>query len=349
MPNDSYSNLAFDQALSDVDPFMADLIDHELRRQHNKLVLIPSESITPAPVRAALGSPLTSLYAEGYPAGPMTRDTPERLANIEWQLARYRRYGDRRYYRGNEFTNLIESLAQQRCAALFANDIAPADRIRVNVQALSGAAANNAVYEALLEPHDTILGLNLAHGGHLSHGASVNRSGRRFKTASYEISSVDARLDYDEIATIARREQPRIIVAGYTSYPWAPDWDRFRTIADEVGAYLLADISHPAGLVVAGEYPSPVGIADIVTFTTHKTLFGPRAAVILSHKQNIMRRIDRSVFPGEQGGPHLNKIGAMAVAFALASTEAFRTTQRQITANALALATSFAIKRWIRS
>ena len=340
MPNDSYSNLAFDQALSDVDPFMADLIDHELRRQHNKLVLIPSESITPAPVRAALGSPLTSLYAEGYPAGPMTRDTPERLANIEWQLARYRRYGDRRYYRGNEFTNLIESLAQQRCAALFANDIAPADRIRVNVQALSGAAANNAVYEALLEPHDTILGLNLAHGGHLSHGASVNRSGRRFKTASYEISSVDARLDYDEIATIARREQPRIIVAGYTSYPWAPDWDRFRTIADEVGAYLLADISHPAGLVVAGEYPSPVGIADIVTFTTHKTLFGPRAAVILSHKQNIMRRIDRSVFPGEQGGPHLNKIGAMAVAFALASTEAFRTTQRQITANALALATS---------
>ena len=339
MPNHkTYADLVFNKGLDDVDPLIADLIEQEQQRQFSKLILIPSESITPAPVRMALGSPLTSLYAEGYPAGPMTRDTPERLADVDWQLARFRRYGDRRYYRGNEFTNLLESLAQRRCASLFANDKIQADGLRVNVQALSGAAANNAVYEALLEPDDTILGLSLAHGGHLSHGAVVNRSGRRFRTASYTIPDVTAQLDYTNILEVARREQPRIIVAGYTSYPWAPDWNRFREIADEVNAYLLADISHPAGLVAAGEYPSPVGIADIVTFTTHKTLFGPRAAAILSHKPSVMRRVDRSVFPGEQGGPHLNKIGAMAVAFEIASTDTFRATQRQIVANAATLA-----------
>ncbi|HCU72494.1 MAG: glycine cleavage system protein T [Chloroflexi bacterium] len=334
----TYADLVFNKSLDDVDPLIADLIEHEQRRQFSKLILIPSESITPAPVRMALGSPLTSLYGEGYPAGPMTRDTPERLADLDWQLARFRRYGDRRYYRGNEFTNVLESLAQRRCASLFANEWIKAEDLRVNVQALSGAAANNAVYEALLEPDDKILGLSLAHGGHLSHGAIVNRSGRRFQTASYTITDVNAQLDYTNILEIARQEQPRIIVAGYTSYPWAPDWDRFREIADEVNAYLLADISHPAGLVAAGEYPSPVGIADIVTFTTHKTLFGPRAAAILSHKHSVMRRVDRSVFPGEQGGPHLNKIGAMAVAFEIASTDAFRATQRQIVANAAVLA-----------
>jgi glycine hydroxymethyltransferase len=334
----TYADLVFNESLDSVDPLIADLIDQEQRRQFGKLILIPSESITPAPVRMALGSPLTSLYAEGYPAGPMTRDTPERLADVAWQLARFRRYGDRRYYRGNDFTNVLESLAQRRCASLFANDRVQANDLWVNVQALSGSAANNAVYEALLEPDDTILGLALAHGGHLSHGAVVNRSGRRFRTASYTIPEVTAQLDYDNIEEIARRERPRIIVAGYTSYPWAPDWDRFRAIADEVNALLLADISHPAGLVVAGEYPSPVGIADVVTFTTHKTIFGPRAAAILSHKRSLMRRIDRAVFPGEQGGPHLNKIGAMAVAFEIASTDTFRATQRQIVANAAVLA-----------
>ena len=337
-PNSTYADLVFDQDLDDVDPLVADLIAQEHRRQRDKLILIPSESLTPAPVRAALGSPLTSIYGEGYPSGPMRRDLPERLADTEAQLARFRRYGDRRYYRGNDYTNLVEALAQRRCAALFANPRVPADGLYVNVQALSGAAANNAVYEALLEPDDTILGLALAHGGHLSHGASVNRSGRRFRASSYSIEDVDGRLDYDQIAEIARRDRPRIIVAGYTSYPWAPDWERFRAIADEVGAYLLADISHPAGMVVAGEYPSPVGLADVVTFTTHKTLFGPRGAVILSHRRGLMRRVDRAVFPGEQGGPHLNKVGSMAVAFKIADTPEFRATQRQIRANATALA-----------
>ncbi len=334
----SYADLAFDQQLDDVDPVLADLVARERRRQRDTLILIPSESLTPAPVREALGSALTSIYAEGYPARAMTRDAPARLADVDAQLARWRRYGDRRYYRGNDITNLVEALAQRRCAQLFATERAPAERLRVNVQALSGAAANNAVYEALLEPTDTIMGLALAHGGHLSHGARVNRSGRRFQSASYTIADADARLDYDAVRAAARQARPRVIVAGYTSYPWAPDWERFRAIADEVGAYLLADISHPAGLVAAGAYPSPVGLADVVTFTTHKTLFGPRAAVILSHRRSIMRRIDRAVFPGEQGGPHLNKIGAMAAAFQLAATPAFRGIQRQITANAAALA-----------
>ncbi len=334
----AYADLAFDRTLDEVDPFIADLTRREHARQHEKLILIPSESLTPRPVREALASPFTSIYAEGYPAGPMLRDEESALQDVAWQLARFRRYGDRRYYRGNDFSNLVESLARRRCAQLFGNQRAPAQSLHVNVQPLSGAAANNAVYEALLEPEDTIMGLALAHGGHLSHGARVNRSGRRFRSVSYRIAAPDAKLDYDEIAATARRDRPRIIVAGYTSYPWAPDWERFRAIADSVDAYLLADISHPAGLVVAGAYPSPVGIADVVTFTTHKTLFGPRAAVILSHRETVMRRIHRAVFPGEQGGPHLNKIAAMAVAFRLAATAEFQAVQRQIVANAAALA-----------
>ena len=333
----TYADLALDRAVAEVDPLVADLIEREHARQRDKLILIPSESLTPKPVRDALASPFTSIYAEGYAAAAMIRDQEAALADLDRQLARTRRYGDRRYYQGNEFSNLVEALAQRRCADLFANDRVAADRLWVNVQPLSGAAANNAVEEALLDPEDTIMGLALAHGGHLSHGASVNRSGRRFKSISYRIPGPDAQLDYDEIAARAKASRPRLIIAGYTSYPWAPDWERFRAIADDVGALLMADISHPAGLVVAGAYPSPVGIADVVTFTTHKTLFGPRGAVILSHRRDLMRAIDRSVFPGEQGGPHLNKIAAMAVMFKLAATEAFHRTQHKIIANARAL------------
>ena len=333
----TYADLALDRAVADVDPLVADLIEREHARQRDKLILIPSESLTPKPVRDALASPFTSIYAEGYAAAAMIRDQEAALADLDRQLARTRRYGDRRYYQGNEFSNLVEALAQRRCADLFANDRVAADRLWVNVQPLSGAAANNAVEEALLDPEDTIMGLALAHGGHLSHGASVNRSGRRFKSISYRIPGPDAQLDYDEIAARAKTARPRLIIAGYTSYPWAPDWERFRAIADDVGALLMADISHPAGLVVAGAYPSPVGIADVVTFTTHKTLFGPRGAVILSHRRDLMRAIDRSVFPGEQGGPHLNKIAAMAVMFKLAATDAFHRTQHKIIANARAL------------
>ncbi len=333
----TYADLALDRAVADVDPLVADLIEREHARQRDKLILIPSESLTPKPVRDALASPFTSIYAEGYAAAAMIREQEAALGDLDRQLARTRRYGDRRYYQGNEFSNLVEALAQRRCADRFANDRVSADRLWVNVQPLSGAAANNAVEEALLEPDDTIMGLALAHGGHLSHGASVNRSGRRFKSTSYRIPGPDAQLDYDEIAARAEAARPRLIIAGYTSYPWAPDWERFRAIADDVGALLMADISHPAGLVVAGAYPSPVGIADVVTFTTHKTLFGPRGAVILSHRRDLMRAIDRSVFPGEQGGPHLNKIAAMAVMFKMAATGAFHRTQHQIIANARTL------------
>ena len=339
MPSDAtYADLALERSVAEVDPLVADLIEREHARQRDKLILIPSESLTPKPVREALASPFTSIYAEGYAAAAMIRDQEAALADLDRQLARTRRYGDRRYYRGNEFSNLVEALAQRRCAELFANNRVASDQLRVNVQPLSGAAANNAVEEALLDPEDTIMGLALAHGGHLSHGASVNRSGRRFNSSSYRIAAADARLDYDDIAARAKAARPRLLIAGYTSYPWAPDWERFRAIADEVGALLMADISHPAGLVAAGAYPSPVGIADVVTFTTHKTLFGPRGAVILSHRRDLMRAIDRSVFPGEQGGPHINKIAAMAVAFKLAASETFHRTQRQMTANAKALA-----------
>ncbi len=334
----TYADLALERSVAEVDPLVADLIEREHARQRDKLILIPSESLTPKPVREALASPFTSIYAEGYAAAAMIRDQEAALADLDRQLARTRRYGDRRYYRGNEFSNLVEALAQRRCAELFANDRVTSDQLRVNVQPLSGAAANNAVEEALLDPEDTIMGLALAHGGHLSHGASVNRSGRRFNSSSYRIADADAQLDYDDIAARAKAARPRLLIAGYTSYPWAPDWERFRAIADEVGALLMADISHPAGLVAAGAYPSPVGIADVVTFTTHKTLFGPRGAVILSHRRDLMRAIDRSVFPGEQGGPHINKIAAMAVAFKLAASETFHRTQRQMTANAKALA-----------
>ena len=334
----TYADLALDRSVADVDPLVADLIEREHARQRDKLILIPSESLTPKPVRDALASPFTSIYAEGYAAAAMIREQEAALGDLDRQLARTRRYGDRRYYQGNEFSNLVEALAQRRCADRFANDRVSADRLWVNVQPLSGAAANNAVEEALLDPDDTIMGLALAHGGHLSHGAAVNRSGRRFKSTSYRIPGPDAQLDYDEIAARAKAARPRLIIAGYTSYPWAPDWERFRAIADDVGALLMADISHPAGLVVAGAYPSPVGIADVVTFTTHKTLFGPRGAVILSHRRDLMRAIDRSVFPGEQGGPHLNKIAAMAVSCSKWRPRRPSTApQHQIIANARAL------------
>ncbi len=334
----SYPDLTFDRAIDEVDPFVADLIDREQARQRDKLILIPSESLTPRPVREALASPFTSIYSEGYPAGAMLQDDPERLEDLDWQLARFRRYGDRRYYRGNDFANVVESLARRRCAEIFANDRVAASDLHVNVQPLSGAAANNAVFEALLDPEDGIMGLLLSHGGHLTHGSPVSRSGNRYRSVRYGLADAKSQLDYDEIAAIAERERPRIIVAGYTSYPWAPDWERFRAIADSVDAYLMADVSHPAGMMVAGVYPSPVGIADVVTFTTHKTLLGPRAAVILSHRRGVMRRIDRAVFPGEQGGPHVNKMAAMAVAFGLAATPTFASVQRRIVDNAAVLA-----------
>jgi glycine hydroxymethyltransferase len=335
---DSESDFLFRGSLADLDPAMAQLIDYEADRQALKLILIPSESSPPGAVREALGSVFQNIYAEGYPH-PATREQDEdRILKYERQLTNYRRYSDLRYYQGVEYADILEALARRRCAEAFATQGIRAEEIFVNVQPLSGAPANNAVYAALLKPGQTIMGMSLLHGGHLTHGSPVNRSGRLYHSVSYAVDAATERLDYDQVADLAREHKPAIIIAGYTSYPWAPDWARFRAIADEVGAYLMADISHVAGMVVAGVYPSPVGYADVVTFTTHKTLTGPRGACILTTDRRLGRRIDRAVFPGEQGGPHLNTIAATATAFKLTQTDQFRALQRQIVANAVRLA-----------
>ena len=326
--------------LEDVAPFVADLIRWEEERQARKLILIPSESTAPKAVRQALGSVFQNVYAEGYPPLRMTRDPEERLRDVPWQLAFYRRYADRRFYKGVDYVHFVECLAQRRCAQLFApaDGLVRPEHIYVNVQPLSGAAANLAVYWALLEPGDTLMGLDLFQGGHLTHGSEFNISGQRYRVVSYGVDPRTERLDYDQIRDLARKHRPRIIVAGYTSYPWAPDWEKFRAIADEVGAYLMADISHTAGMAAAGVYPNPVGIADVTTFTTHKTICGPRGAVVLTTNEELAQLIDMAIFPGEQGGPHVNKFAALCVAFEIAQSEEFRQLQRQIVANAQALA-----------
>ncbi len=329
------------------DPAAADILRCEELRQGDKLIMIPSESLAPRAVQEALGSVFTNLYAEGYPSPRMALHDEAELADCELQQAMHRRFADRRFYRGTEFANLVESLAQRRVAHLFATDgnpdhgvSVPPERIHANVQALSGAAANNAVYSACLEPGDTILGMSLSHGGHLTHGSPYNRSGRYYNAVSYGVSERTGKLDYDEVERMALAHKPKLIVAGASAYPWDIDWRRLREVADRVPgrALLLADIAHPAGLVVAGLFPNPIGYADVVTFTTHKTMIGPRGAVILSTDEELARNIDRAVFPGEQGGPHLNNIAAMAVAFEIARTEQFRDLQRRIAANAVALA-----------
>jgi glycine hydroxymethyltransferase len=327
-----------DLGLEEVDPFVAELIQWEGIRQRRKLILIPSESICPRAVREALASPFTSVYAEGYPPNLMEGATEEELRDVEGNLIRYRRYGDRRFYKGTEYVHFVEALAKARVTRLFATPQCPAQNIYANVQPLSGAAANNAVYQALLEPGEVIMGMALAHGGHLTHGSELNRSGRLYRPVPYSVSDQTGRIDYQGLRDLAREHRPKLIVAGFTSYPWAPDWQRLREIAEEVGAFLLADIAHPAGLVVAGLYPNPLGLAHVVTFTTHKTLCGPRGAVILTTDPSLAQKLDSAVFPGEQGGPHVNKIAAMAVAFGMARTETFKRLQRGIVENARALA-----------
>ena len=326
--------------LADVDPAIGRIIDLEEERQVRRIILIPSESIAPAPVREALGSVFNNIYAEGYPPLRMTRDDEALLLDLGHQLAYYRRYADRRFYKGADYVHFVETLAQRRCAACFANERVAAENIYINVQPLSGAAANLIIYDALMEPGDTLMGMDLFQGGHLTHGSEFNISGRRYQVVSYGVDRRTGRLDYDRIMEQALAERPRIIVAGYTSYPWAPDWDKFRQIADACGASLMADIAHPAGLVIAGAYSSPVGLADVISFTTHKTMCGPRGAVIMTTDEEIAQKIDMAVFPGAQGGPHTNKFAAMAVAFQIAQTETFKRMMFRIIENAQALATS---------
>ncbi|NLF00888.1 MAG: glycine cleavage system aminomethyltransferase GcvT [Anaerolineales bacterium] len=331
----------FRGALSDLDPAVGRLIDLETERQARKLIMIPSESSSPWAVREALASALTNIYAEGYPDPDTHWLTEPEILDYEHHLAYYRRYGDRRFYKGVEYADVIEALARRRCAECFATTAIAPDQIYVNVQPLSGAPANQAVYMALLKPGDTIMGLALSHGGHLTHGSPVNVSGRLYNAVSYQVDEQTELLDYDQIEALALEHRPKIIVAGFTSYPYAPDWARFRQIADRVGAYLLADIAHVAGLVIAGAYPTPLGYADVISFTTHKTLAGPRGACILTTNPVLAQRIDRAVFPGLQGGPHVNNFAAVAVAFGLAKTERFRQLQHQTVANAAALARAF--------
>jgi glycine hydroxymethyltransferase len=334
----AYAQRFFGADLANVDPDIDHIVAFEEERQARHIILIPSESIAPLAVRQALGSVFNNIYAEGYPPTRMCQDDVDLLLEYDHQLAYYRRYADRRFYKGAGYVHFVETLAQRRCAHLFATPEVPAEGIYVNVQALSGAAANLAVYDAFMEPGDTLMGMDLFQGGHLTHGSEFNISGRRYRVVSYGVEPATERLDYERIMDLARENRPKLIVAGYTSYPWAPDWGRFREIADAVGAYLLADIAHPAGMAAAGVYPNPVGLADVITFTTHKTICGPRGAVIMTTDPEKAALVDSAVFPGAQGGPHTNKFAAMAVAFEIAATPEFKALQRQIVANAQALA-----------
>lgn len=331
------SDYLFRGELAELDPDVAELIRHETARQQRYLILIPSESTVPHAVREALASSFHNLYAEGYPLDETRRMTQAEILDYGARLPEYRRLADKRYYKGTEYADIVEALARRRVAELFATAKYPADKLFVNVQPLSGAPANNAIFSGLLAIGDTIMGLDLLQGGHLTHGSPVNRSGKQYKAAAYSVDPATEKLDYDQIRAKALETHPKIIIAGFTSYPYAPDWAAFRSIADEVGAYLMADVSHVAGMIAAGAYPSPIGIADIVSFTTHKTMGGPRGAVIVTHRSDVANKVDRAVFPGEQGGPHVNQMAALAVALRLARTDQFRELQHQTVRNAAAM------------
>ena len=290
--------------LGELDPQIAELLGRELERQRNQIELIASENFTWPAVLEAVGSVPTNKYAEGYPG--------------------------RRYYGGCEVVDEIEQLAIDRARALFGAEHA-------NVQPHAGAQTNMAVYFACLQPGDTILSLELTHGGHLTHGLKVNFSGRLYTIAHYGVSRETNVVDYDEVLALAKQHRPRLIVCGGSAYPRVVEADRFRTIADEVGAHLLCDMAHFAGLVAAGLHPNPVPHCDFVTSTTHKTLAGPRSGFVLC-KEEHAQAVDRAVFPGMQGGPLVHLIAAKATCFRLAAGEAFRSYQRQIRANADALA-----------
>jgi len=332
--------------LSKVDPDVFELTQLEAERQARKIILIPSESSAPHAVREAMASAFQNIYAEGYPDEDTRWMSEQEILDYPDRLAHFRRSGDPRYYKGTEYADAVEALARRRAAEAFAANGVKPNQIYVNVQALSGAPANNAVYHALVEPGSVVMGLNLLHGGHLTHGSSVNRSGKYYKIVHYSVDA-EEHLDYDQIAALAREHKPRMIIAGYSSYSWVPDWGKFRIIADEVGAYLLADISHIGGLVAAGVVPSPIGIAHVTMSTTHKSLDGPRGAVLFTTDPVISRKLDRAVFPGEQGGPHVHIFAALALTFKLARTREFKRLQSQTIKNAQAMVDQF-IKRGLR-
>ncbi len=289
------------------DPQLYAAMDAELKRQQNNIELIASENIVSPAVMAAAGSHLTNKYAEGLPG--------------------------KRYYGGCEFVDVAENLARDRLKELFGCE-------HCNVQPHSGAQANFAVYFAMLSPGDTIMGMNLSHGGHLTHGSPVNISGKYFKIVPYGVSAETERIDYDEMEKIALETKPKMIVSGASAYPRIIDFARIREICDKVGAYMMVDIAHIAGLVAAGLHPSPVPFADFVTTTTHKTLRGPRGGVIMC-KEKYAKEIDKAVFPGTQGGPLMHIIAAKATAFKEALSPEFKAYQKQVLQNAKAMAERF--------
>lgn len=297
----SKTNLTY---LADTDPAIAEIIANELQRQRSHLELIASENFTSPAVMAAQGSVLTNKYAEGLPG--------------------------KRYYGGCKFVDQVEDLAIDRAKQLFGAEMA-------NVQPHSGAQANFAVFLTLLNPGDKIMGMDLSHGGHLTHGSPVNVSGKWFEVCQYGVSKETERLDYEEIRELALKERPKLIICGYSAYPRIIEFDKFRAIADEVGAYLLADIAHIAGLVASGHHPNPVPYCDVVTTTTHKTLRGPRGGLILTRDAELGKKLNKAVFPGTQGGPLEHVIAGKAVAFGEALKPEFKEYCGQVIANSRAL------------
>ncbi|MDG9670363.1 serine hydroxymethyltransferase [Hahella sp. CR1] len=298
-----------DMTIASFDPDLWTAMQGETQRQEEHIELIASENYTSPRVMEAQGSALTNKYAEGYP--------------------------NKRYYGGCEYVDVVEQLAIDRAKALFGADYA-------NVQPHSGSQANAAVYMALCKPGDVILGMSLAHGGHLTHGASVSFSGRIYKAVQYGLNPETGEIDYEEVAKLARENKPKMIVAGFSAYSRVIDWERFRAIADEVGAYLFVDMAHIAGLVAAGVYPSPVQIADVTTTTTHKTLGGPRGGLILAKaNEELEKKLNFAVFPESQGGPLMHVIAAKAVCFKEAMTDEFKQYQAQVVKNAQVMAETF--------
>ena len=297
-----------DWQIADFDPELFKALEDESRRQEEHIELIASENYASPRVMEAQGGKLTNKYAEGYP--------------------------HKRYYGGCEFVDVAEDLAIERAKELFKADY-------VNVQPHSGSQANGAVYMALLQPHDTVLGMSLDAGGHLTHGAPVNFSGRIYNSVQYGLNPETGEIDYDEVAKLAEEHKPKMVVAGFSAYSRLLDWQRFREIADSVGAYLLADMAHVAGLVAVDEYPSPVNIADVTTTTTHKTLRGPRGGLIMAREnEEITKALSSRVFPGSQGGPLMHVIAAKAVALKEAMQPEFKTYQQQVKKNAAQMATT---------
>ena len=303
------------QKIADFDPDLWQAIQAEEGRQEEHIELIASENYTSPMVMMAQGSKLTNKYAEGYP--------------------------HKRYYGGCEYVDKAEDLAIARAKELFNADYA-------NVQPHSGSQANAAVYQALCKPGDTILGFDLAHGGHLTHGSPVNFSGKIYSAVHYGLNLETGEVDYDQVESLALEHKPKMIVAGFSAYSQIMDWQRFRDIADKVGAYLLVDMAHVAGLVAAGVYPSPVQIADVTTSTTHKTLRGPRGGIILAKTNpDLEKKLNSAVFPGGQGGPLMHVIAAKAVSFKEAMSDEFKSYQQQVVLNAKAMASTF-IKNGIK-